>query len=150
MALADFPRPTSEQLRQAARERSCVRQDFPGQVHVLPTLGGYSLLGGAGQPGGQSVEDLLALAAGSSGGGYGGDGGGGGYGGDGGYAPDPWGSTEAAARLAQQFALEQLAKEQAFQTAEAERQRKWEEAQKLEELKAERQRIFSEMLGTDP
>lgn len=91
---------------------------------------------------------------------FGGDGGGF-DGGVGGYAPPAWTSTEAAARLAQQFELEQLAKEQAYaveaarvqrewETAEAARQREFERAQALEELKAERQRIFTEMLGKDP
>ena len=106
--------------------------------------------------GGDDIDALIeaALAAGGLGGA-----GGGGYGG--GAGAIPWGSTEGAARLAQQFALEQMMKEQAYRTeqerlgrtfeaGEAEKQREFTRQQALEELKAERQRIFTEMMGKDP
>lgn len=96
---------------------------------------------------------------GGGGGGGGGTRGGGGAGGGG--VGDLFGGSREAADLAQRFALEQLtkeqtfatsesAKEQAFAAAEADKARQFERAQELERLKAERERIFTDMLGTDP
>jgi hypothetical protein len=82
--------------------------------------------------------DLDALLAGLDGGGTGGGGGG------------SFGGSQAGFELEQQFALDQLAKEQAFAAAEAEKARQFERTQELERLKADRERIFTDMLGTDP
>ena len=71
-----------------------------------------------------------------------GDGGGGGDG--------SFGGSRAGAELSNQFALEQLLKEQQFASAEAEKARLFEREQETERLKAERERIFTDMLGTDP
>ena len=70
------------------------------------------------------------------------DGGGGGGG--------SFGSSQAGAELAQRFALEQLLKEQEFASGESEKARLFEREQETERLKAERERIFTDMLGTDP
>lgn len=135
--------------------------------------GRYNFLQGQrGAPGQDDLDALIAAAlGGGTGGGFGG--GGGGFGGGGGGAGAiPWGSTQGAAELAQQFALEQLAREAGYETESSLAQRVWEaqqselgrtfeagEAEKgrefqrlrdLEELKAERQRIFAEMRGKDP
>lgn len=71
-----------------------------------------------------------------------GDGGGGGGG--------SFGSSREGSLLAQEQALALLQAEQAFATAEAEKARQFEREQKLNQLRADRQRIFTDMLGTDP
>jgi len=63
--------------------------------------------------------------------------------GDGSGAGVPWASTEAGVRYQQEQAMALLREEQRLL---AER----EAAQRMEELKAKRQQIFSEMLGQDP
>ena len=132
---------------------------WPDVEQYMTGTGRYKFLGDrGGAAGGDDIDALIeaALAAGGLGGA-----GGGGYGGGAGAGAIPWGSTEGAARLAQQFALEQMMKEQAYRTeqervgrqfeaGEAEKQREFQRLQELEELKAERQRIFAEMMGTDP
>lgn len=73
-----------------------------------------------------------------------------GGGGGGGRGGAPFGSSQAGAELAQRFALEQLLKEQQFASAEADKARIFEREQETKRLKAERERIFTDMLGTDP
>lgn len=84
-----------------------------------------------------------------------------GLGDGGGNAGLAFGSTQAGTQLAQQQLLEQLGIEQAFEaqqaqlgrefeTAETEKARLFEREQELERLKAERQKTFSDLLGTDP
>ncbi len=94
---------------------------------------------GIGGPGEDSLDDLdlggIDLF---------GDGGGGGDGGG------SFGGSRAGAELAQQQALALLAQEQQFTEREAEKARQFERAQELERLKADRERIFTDMLGTDP
>jgi hypothetical protein len=73
-----------------------------------------------------------------------------GSGSDGGFAPPAWSSTREAAELSQKYQLEILAKQQAFDAAQEEARRKAEREKLLEQLKAEREKIFADMLGTDP
>ncbi len=114
---------------------------------VEQALGMFSLDGGAG--GELNIEDLIAAALG-----------GGAGGGGGGRAP-AFGSTQAGTEAANRFALEMLQKEQGFAAGESEKARTFERSQflanleaeraeNLERLKADRQRIFTDMLGTDP
>lgn len=98
-----------------------------------------------GAGGDQSLEDLINQA-------MGGDGGGGGV---------SFGSTQAGmaqeAAFARQAAAEDFARQlqltqmqQQFELAEQEKQREFQRQQALEQLKSERQRIYTDMLGTDP
>ena len=107
------------------------------------SAGGRLTRGGGEDTGGLTPEQIAALEE-LLAGGFG-DGGGGGGGGGGAF-----GGTEAGARLAQQFALAQLDKEQSFLAEQAEKDRQERQAEALEKLKAERQRIFTDLLGTDP
>ncbi len=59
-------------------------------------------------------------------------------------------SSQAGQEASNAFALQQLQQEQDFAAAEAEKARVFEREQELERLKAERERIFTDMLGTDP
>ncbi len=108
--------------------------DINSVLRELAAAGGLDSLLDLGD--GEGLDSLLDFGFGDGAGGAGG--------------AAAFGSTEAGARLAQQFALEQLSKEQAFRAAEDEKQRQFQRDQALEELKAERQRIFTDMLGTDP
>jgi hypothetical protein len=82
--------------------------------------------GGGGEPGGAfNAEDLANLLSQQSGG------------------SSPWSSTEAGVRYAEEQAMARMREEQRLI---AER----EAAQRMEELKARRQQIFSELLGKDP
>ncbi len=73
-----------------------------------------------------------------------------GTGGGGGGGGGSFGSSQAGAELSQRFALEQLLKEQEFASTESDKARIFEREQETERLKAERERIFTDMLGTDP
>ncbi len=75
-----------------------------------------------------------------------GEGAGGGAGGGGGSFM----SSQAGQQAANAFALQQLQAEQDFAAAEADKARQFEREQETERLKAERERIFTDMLGTDP
>ena len=59
-------------------------------------------------------------------------------------------SSQAGQEASNAFALQQLQAEQDFAAAEAEKARQFEREQEVERLKAERERIFTDMLGTDP
>ncbi len=59
-------------------------------------------------------------------------------------------SSQAGQQAANAFALQQLQAEQDFAAAEADKARQFEREQETERLKAERERIFTDMLGTDP
>ena len=83
---------------------------------------GALVAGDVGAAGGLTAEQLADLA-----------------GGDGGGGSDPWGSSEAGVRFQEEQAMARL---QAQLAAEAQA--------KMDELKAKRQQIFNEMLGTDP
>ena len=101
----------------------------PGQM----VSGGLSaldkLLGGGG---GGDVDDVLDL---------GGDGGGGG---------GSFLSSQAGQASANAFAAQQAQLDRDFALAESDKARQFEKTQELERLKAERERIFTDMLGTDP
>jgi hypothetical protein len=71
-------------------------------------------------------------------------------GGDGAGGGGSFLSGQASQEAANAFALQQLQLEQDFAAAEAEKARQFERQQELERLKAERERIFTDMLGTDP
>ena len=59
-------------------------------------------------------------------------------------------SSQAGQAAANAFIAEQAQLDRDFQLAEAEKARKFEEKRELDRLKADRQRIFTDMLGTDP
>ncbi len=75
----------------------------------------------------------------------GGGDGGGGDGGDGSFL-----SSQAGQAAANAFLASEAQKDRDFQLEEADKARKFEEKRELDRLKAERQRIFTDMLGTDP
>ena len=117
--------------------------------------------GGGGGTGLPTIDELLGLGLDDGGGGgYGGGYSGGGAGGAGGALDT--GMTEAA-RLAseQQFTMDQATRdamaiqaqkdrEMIAAAQEAEKQRVFERQQALETLRAERQKMFVDMLGKDP
>ncbi len=71
--------------------------------------------------------------------------GGGGGGGGGSFL-----SSQAGQAAANAFLAEQAQLDRDFQLAEADKARKFEEKARIDRLKADRQRIFTDMLGTDP
>ncbi|KKL51999.1 hypothetical protein LCGC14_2289880 [marine sediment metagenome] len=91
-----------------------------------------ALLGGGGAGG--DIDDVLDLG-----------GGGGGSGGGGSFL-----SSQAGQQSANAFAAQQAQLDRDFALAEADKARGFEREQELERLKAERERIFTDMLGTDP
>lgn len=70
--------------------------------------------------------------------------------GDGGGGGGSFLSSQAGQAAANAFAAQQAQLDRDFQLAEAEKARQFEEKRELDRLKAERQRIFTDMLGTDP
>ena len=104
----------------------------PGRM----VAGGLSALDQLLAGGGGDIDDVLDL--------------GGGFGGGGGGRAVPFGSTRVGIEAANAFAAAEAEKDRQFQIAQAEKARQFERAQELERLKAERERIFTDMLGTDP
>ena len=70
--------------------------------------------------------------------------------GDGGGGGGSFLNTQAGQAAANAFAAEQAQLDRDFALAEAEKARKFERDQEIDRLKAERERIFTDMLGTDP
>lgn len=70
--------------------------------------------------------------------------------GGGGAGGGSFGGTRAGAELAQANALALLQEEARLGGLESDKARKFEREQELDRLKAERQRMFTDMLGTDP
>ena len=99
----------------------------PGQM----VSGGLSALDALLGGGGGDIDDVLDL---------GGAGGGGGS----------FLGSQAGQAAANAFAAQQAQLDRDFALAESEKARKFERDQELERLKAERERIFTDMLGTDP
>ena len=103
---------------------------------MLQELSARRNLGGTGDdPFGDLGLDDIDLFPGSGGGG----------GGGGSFA-----SSQAGLEASNAFAAQQAQLERDFAIAEADKARKFEQDQNMERLKAERQRIFTDMIGTDP
>lgn len=112
--------------------------------NVLTSRDIFAQATGGGGQGLQALIDEALREAGVGGGG------GGSFGGS-------QGGMELEARLAREAAAEDFARQmqfntlqQQFQAAQEEKQREFQRQQALEQLKAERQRIYTDMLGTDP
>ena len=108
------------------------RGSFEGSGLIARLLAGSGEMGTDSELGSLTLDDLLAMGL---------DGGGGGGGGGGGS----FGSSQAGIASSQQFDADQAQLMRDFEASQADKQREFESQNALEELKARRLQIFSEM-----